>query len=57
MNVKTRVKAGQNVQYAPPGPGDDHCRTAYWQLTSNPRDGNLQRQFCDCCARDPYCLY
>ena len=55
MKVRTQVKAGQEVQYAPPG--GDHCRTAFWQLYQNQTDGNKQRQFCDCCSRDPYCLY
>jgi hypothetical protein len=55
MKVRTKVKAGQGLGYAPPG--GDHCKTAFTQLNYNPTDGNLQRQFCGCCAADPYCLY
>lgn len=59
MKAKTKVKAGQDLGYAPSyaPPGGDHCRSAFYQLTYNPTDGNLQRQFCGCCAADPYCLY
>ena len=55
IKMKTHVRAGQGVQYAPPG--DDHCRSALWDLYQHPTDGNRQRRFCDCCARDPRCLY
>jgi|DewCreStandDraft_4_1066084.scaffolds.fasta_scaffold17130_1 hypothetical protein len=55
MKAKTKVKAGQGLGYAPPG--GDHCKSAFYQLMYNPTDGNLQRQFCGCCAADPYCLY
>ena len=44
MKVKTTVKAGE------------HCHNALNDLLRNPRDGNRQRAFCDCCSRDPYCL-
>lgn len=54
MKVSTKVRAGQGVQYAPPA--GDRCHTAFYQLLYSPTDGNLQRQFCDCCARDPNCL-
>lgn len=54
MKIKTQVKAGQGVQYAP---GGDHCRSALWDLYQNQTDGNKQRRFCECCAADPYCLY
>jgi hypothetical protein len=45
MKVKTNMKAGE------------HCHNALNDLLRDPRDGNKQRKFCDCCARDPYCLY
>lgn len=44
MKTKTHVKAG------------DRCHNAFNDLLRNPQDGNKQRKFCDCCARDPYCL-
>jgi hypothetical protein len=55
MKIKTQVKAGQGLKYAPPA--GDHCRTALWELYQSPTDGNKQRRFCDCCSADPYCLY
>jgi hypothetical protein len=54
VKVKTTVRAGQGFQYAPPA--GDRCHSAFYQLLYNQTDGNLQRQFCDCCARDPNCL-
>ena len=44
MKVKTMIKAG------------NRCHNAFADLQRNPQDGNKQRTFCDCCARDPNCL-
>jgi hypothetical protein len=44
MKVKTNAKAGVR------------CHNAFNDLLRDPTNGTKQRQFCDCCARDPYCL-
>ena len=44
MKVKTEIKAGE------------HCWNALNDLLRNPGDGNRQRKFCECCAKDPWCL-
>ncbi len=60
MKVKTKMKAGQGVGYAPPAPPPpppgDRCWGAFHSLLQNPGDGNRQRNFCNCCAADPMCL-
>jgi hypothetical protein len=44
MKVQTNVKAG------------NHCWIALNDLLQVPGDGNRQRRFCECCAKDPMCL-
>ena len=59
MKIKTMVKAGQGVTYAPPYPSptpSDRCWSTFNALLRNPGDGWSQQNFCNCCAADPMCL-
>ncbi len=44
MKVKTTVKAGQSVGYAPPSPSSGHC----WDALN---------KFISCCKNDSQCLH